>query len=278
VKEGAAGQGRRPDQGAAAVASYWNERIHDLEIARHPIGSLEFFKELDEYRFSKLHYLPRLVDFGAWKGKDVLEVGCGVGIDLARFAAGGAKVVGVDLSPVAIQLAEKNFALRGLPGRLMVAEAARLDFPDASFDLVYAHGVLQYAADPEGIVREMRRLVRPGGQAIFMVYNKLSWLNALSKVSRVDLEHDDAPVFRTYTIGGFRRLLAPFPEVHIVPERFPVASRLHGGIKGMLYNGLFVGAFAVLPRPLVRPLGWHLMGFCRVPVLESADSHSTVSL
>ena len=47
-----------------------------------------------------------------------------------------------------------------------------------------------------------------------------------------------------------------------MPERFPVKSRLHGGWKGTLYNGLFVGAFNALPRPLVRRFGWHLLAFC----------------
>jgi hypothetical protein len=51
--------------------------------------------------------------------------------------------------------------------------------------------------------------------------------------------------------------------VKIVPERFPVKSRLHGGWKGMLYNGVFVGAFNALPRPIVRRFGWHLLAFCR---------------
>jgi hypothetical protein len=51
--------------------------------------------------------------------------------------------------------------------------------------------------------------------------------------------------------------------VRIVPERFPVKSRLHGGWKGTLYNTMFVGTFNALPRAVVRPLGWHLMAFCR---------------
>ena len=54
-----------------------------------------------------------------------------------------------------------------------------------------------------------------------------------------------------------------FREVKIVPERFPVKSRLHGGWKGAVYNGLFVGTFNALPRALVRRFGWHLLAFCR---------------
>jgi hypothetical protein len=106
-------------------------------------------------------------------------------------------------------------------------------------------------------------VLKRGGEAIFQVYNRVSWLNALSKVMKVGLEHQDAPVLRTYTIGEFRRLLRPFESVRIVPERFPVKSRLHGGWKGAAYNTLFVGSFNALPRPLVRRFGWHLLAFCR---------------
>jgi len=79
----------------------------------------------------------------------------------------------------------------------------------------------------------------------------------------VPLEHADAPGLRLYSIGEFRRMLAPFDEVRIVPERFPVRSRLHKGLKAVLYNGLFVGAFNAMPRAMVRRYGWHLMGLCR---------------
>jgi len=138
----------------------------------------------------------------------------------------------------------------------------RPQFADASFDLVYAHGVVQYTADPQRLVKECRRVLKPGGEAVFQVYNRISWLNALSKLMKVGLEHDDAPVLLKFSIGEFRRLLAGFREVKIVPERFPVKSRLHGGWKGALYNGVFVGTFNVLPRALVRRFGWHLLAFC----------------
>jgi SAM-dependent methyltransferase len=245
------------------VRQYWNERIHDLEMTTHPVGSREFFADLDDYRFDKLRYLPELVDFSGFAGRRLLEVGCGIGTDLARFAGGGARVTGIDLSQTAIDLAAKNFATLGLTGDLRVADGEALPFADAAFDVVYGHGVLQYAVRPERLIAEAHRVLVPGGQAIFMVYNRISWLNGLSKVMKVALEHEDAPVLRKYTIGEFRTLLAPFAESRIVPERFPVKSRLHGGWKGAAFNTVFVGTFNALPRALVRPLGWHLMAFCR---------------
>lgn len=245
------------------VRAYWERHIHDLEITAHPVGSRGFFEDLDQYHFEKLHHLLRLVDFNGYRGRQVLEVGCGAAVDLARFAKGGAVCTGVDLAASAIDLARTNFAQQGLTADFRVANGEALPFPDDTFDLVYAHGVVQYTADPQRLVNEVRRVLKPGGEAIFQVYNRVSWLNALSKLMKVGLEHDDAPVLLKFSIPEFRRLVSGFSRVRIVPERFPVKSRLHGGWKGAVYNGLFVGTFNLLPRALVQRFGWHLLAFCR---------------
>jgi len=243
------------------IKAYWNEHIHDLAIAKHPVGTEGFFRDLAEYRFDKLRYLPRVVDFSAYRGKRLLEVGCGIGIDLLEFARGGARVVGVDLAETSIDLARKNFELAGQNGEFHVMDGENMSFGDNSFDVVYAHGVIQYTANPEKMIAEIHRVLKPGGEAIMMVYNRLSWLNFLSKVMSVELEHEDAPVLRKFSIGEFREMLKPFSQVRIVPERFPVKTRLHKGVKAVLYNGIFVNTFNLLPKFLVRPLGWHIMAF-----------------
>jgi SAM-dependent methyltransferase len=245
------------------VRKYWNQHIHDLEITTHPVGSPGFFADLDQYHFEKLHHLLRLVNFDGYTSRRVLEVGCGAGTDLARFAKGGAIVSGLDLSSSAIALAKTNFEQQGLHGDLREADGEHLPFANDTFDLVYAHGVVQYTPHPERLVDECRRVLKPGGEVVFQVYNRISWLNALSKLMKVPLEHEDAPVLLKYSGGEFRRLLKGFRDVRIVEERFPVKSRLHGGWKGTLFNTFFVGAFNALPRPLVRRFGWHLLAFCR---------------
>ena len=233
-------------------------------MTEHPVGTKLFFDDLDDYRFDKLHYLPRLVDFAGFKGQRLLEVGCGIGTDLVRFAKGGARVTGVDLAQTAIDLARKNFELNGVSAEeLRVANGEALPYADASFDVVYGHGVIQYTSDAPQLIREMHRVLKPGGTAIFMVYNRVSWLNAMSKVMKVPLEHEDAPVLKKYSIGEFKALLKPFADTRIVPERFPVKSRLHKGWKGVAFNSVFVGTFNAVPQSWVRPLGWHLMAFCR---------------
>jgi SAM-dependent methyltransferase len=243
----------------AEVREYWNTRIHDLSIATHPIGTRGFFNDLEEYRFDKLQYLPRVVDFESYRGLRLLEVGCGVGTDLVRFAKGGALVTGIDLSDRAVDLCRGNLAANGVSGDVQVMDGEQMAYSDDTFDVVYAHGVLQYSANPNAMIGEIQRVLKRGCPAIVMVYNRYSWLNIMSKVMHVDLEHDDAPVFLTFSQREFRKLLKPFSRCHIVPERFPVPSRLHHGWKALLYNRLFVPTFNLLPRRLIRPLGWHLI-------------------
>ena len=245
----------------ASIAAYWDEHIHDLAITTYPVGTPEFFRQLDEYRYEKLNYLTRLVKFPAYEGKSVLEVGCGAGIDLVRFAGGGAKVTGIDLSKTAIDLASKNIDQSRQNADLRVMNGECMQFRDNTFDVVYAHGVLQYTADTGKMIAEIHRVLRPGGEAILMVYNKYSWLNLMRKVTRVPLEHEDAPVLKKFSIREFKRLLSPFQNYRIIPERFPVKTILHRGWKARLFNEVFVGTFNLMPRAWVRPFGWHLMTF-----------------
>jgi len=118
---------------------------------------------------------------------------------------------------------------------------------------------LQYTAVAARMLDEIRRVLKPEGRAILMVYNRYSWLKLLSRLSGVKLEHEDAPVLNTYSIREFRHMLQGFTRVQIIPERFPVRTRLHQGMKARVFNALFVSTFNLIPRAVVRPLGWHLM-------------------
>ena len=161
----------KSDSLTGQIRRYWNTRIHDLEMTDNPMGSREFFVDLDEYRFDKLRYLPEIVRFDGFADNQILEVGCGVGTDLVRFAKGGAYVTGVDLAERSIELAALNTEINGVNDRvaLKMADGEALPFSDDSFDLVYCHGVIQYTAHPAKMLAECRRVLKPGRQAIFMV-------------------------------------------------------------------------------------------------------------
>jgi SAM-dependent methyltransferase len=94
--------------------------------------------------------------------RDVLDAGCGNGTYLAKFAEapGNRRVTGVDLSIDMLMSARKRV---GVKCRLLRADATRLPFKPASFDLIFASHVLQFVADVDGVVVEFVRCLRPGG-------------------------------------------------------------------------------------------------------------------
>lgn len=253
---------RATDERLEAVRAFWDSHVHDWQIAKSEPGTAEFFREIEAYRFEKLHYLPRLVDFSGYRGQSVLDVGCGVGNDLARFAQGGAHVFGIDLAPHSIDLAERNFSQRGLSGEFRVMNGEDLELEDDRFDVVYCHTVLHFTPHPARMIDEIRRVLKPNGRAIIMTVNRNSWLNFMHRVANVEIDHLDAPVFYQFSRREFASLLARFDEVKIVPERFPVRTKVHSGAKAWLFNTVFVGGFNLLPRALVRNAGHHLIAFC----------------
>jgi SAM-dependent methyltransferase len=243
--------------------AYWDARIDDTKLSDHPRGSLGFYQALDAYHLEKCDYLLRRLDFGAWSGRDVLEIGCGSGLDLVRFARAGARATGVDISTTALDLAAGYCRVAGVEANLVEADGASLPFGPASFDLVYCMGVLPFAADPAGIVAEAHRVLRPGGQGIFMVYHRRSWMNALSMLTGRREGHTDAPGFHLYTRQEFDRLLDPFPERRIMAERFPAPSPRRQGVAGFAVNRALIPVLRGLPDIFWRPYGWHLLAFCR---------------
>jgi SAM-dependent methyltransferase len=249
------------DDHLAAVRAYWQEHVTDWPIARAPAGSPEFFRETEAYRFEKLDYLERLVDYAGQEGRDVLDIGCGLGNDTARFALHGAQVTAVDIAPSAVALTQRNFQQRGIKGRFLVMNGEALDFADASFDFVYCHTVLHFTPHPERMVEEIHRVLKPSGRAVLMMVNHYSWMRFLHKVMKVDIDHLGSPVFHWYSPARFAAMLRPFAHVDLRFERFPVRTKVHKGAKARLYNLAFVDLFNALPRGLVARTGHHMLAF-----------------
>jgi SAM-dependent methyltransferase len=264
-RETLAGEALATRQGGelAAVRAYWNEHVGDWPIATAPVGTAAYFEQTEAYRFDKLDYLERRIDFAGYAGRRVLDLGCGFGNDAARFAKGGAVVTGIDLAPRAVALARSNFAQRGLAGTFLEGDGEALALPDGAFDLVYCHTVLHFTPEPARMVREIHRVLTPGGEAILMAVNRRSWMRLMHRLARVEIDHLAAPVFHWFTRDEFERLLAPFAETRLVVERFPVRTKVHKGLKARLFNTLFVDAFNALPRAWVEGFGHHLLAFAR---------------
>ena len=157
------------------VRAFWQEHPCGSKFSNAQIGTREFFDRVEQHRYEKEWHIPAAADFASTRGLRVLEIGCGVGTDGLQFARAGATYTGVDLTEAAVELARKNFASAGMAGDFRVSDAENLDFADESFDIVYSHGGLHHTPDIEAAVREIHRVLKPGGRAIVMLYHRGSY-------------------------------------------------------------------------------------------------------
>lgn len=164
-----------PEELKERVRVFWQAHPCGTKFSDAEIGTPEFFERVEAHRYEKEWHIPTAADFQNTRGLRVLEIGCGMGTDGAQFAKAGAIYTGIDLTDAAVELARKRFQVSGLKGEFRVADAERLDFPDASFDLVYSHGVLHHTPDIEAAVREIHRVLKPGGRAMVMLYHRGSY-------------------------------------------------------------------------------------------------------
>jgi ubiquinone/menaquinone biosynthesis C-methylase UbiE len=213
-----------------ATIEQWTADPCGEVVASGETGTLAYFESLERSRVDYAPWMEDQLGYAGTAGLDVLDVGCGQGIDLVRYARAGANVTGVDLTPRHVELARTHLEVSGLSGTVAQGDAERLPFADDSFDRVSSNGVLHHTPDIEAALREIRRVLRPGGEARIIVYNRSSlhyWIaqvvdsglmqrklfteRSMEGVLR-HVEHSTSgegrPLVRVYSPRKVRRLLA----------------------------------------------------------------------
>ena len=159
------------------VRRFWQAHPVAAEAVPFPLGTREYFEYYDRLREANepIPFSATLHEYERFAGKTVLDVGSGNGYVLSRYAAAGAITHGVDLTEAGIRLCRRRFELAGLRGRFTVGSAEDLPFPSEAFDLVCSMGVLHHTPRTERAVREVHRVLRPGGRLIVMFYHRNSF-------------------------------------------------------------------------------------------------------
>jgi len=146
-------------------------------------GSPAFYDEIDRRFFSELEqFMPwrikpfdPLVDFDALGRWDMLEIGVGNGSHAGLFARNARSFTGIDLTDYAVKSTSGRMRCFGIDATILQMDAEVMAFRDNSFDFIWSWGVIHHSADTERVLGEMRRVLKPGGTAITMVYHRTLW-------------------------------------------------------------------------------------------------------
>ena len=157
------------------VETYWNTNPCQIACYLENSDKKQAFLEIEKERYSVFADILKYADFSGFKGKKVLEVGCGIATDGIQFVQNGADYTGVDLTDAAISIAKERFGLFNQKGEFFKINAEKLPFPDNYFDHIYSFGVIHHSPHPELIVDEIYRVLKAGGTINVMLYNRTSF-------------------------------------------------------------------------------------------------------
>jgi 2-polyprenyl-3-methyl-5-hydroxy-6-metoxy-1,4-benzoquinol methylase len=261
-----------------AVRMFWNNRPCNVRHSTKPVGTREYFDEVEARKYFVEPHVPSFAEFAKWRGKRVLEIGCGIGTDTLSFLRAGANVTAVDLSSESLTLAKRRSEVFGFEGnvRFYEANAEQLSetVPVEPYDLIYSFGVLHHTPHPERALDELRAYAKHGTTVKLMMYYTFSWKvlwvimtdghwrfwDWRRIVARNSEAQTGCPVTYTYTKNELAQLLEErgfrvkeSRVEHIFPYRIPDYVQ---------YRYRKEWYFAWMPRPLFNWLqhkfGWHL--------------------
>ena len=260
------------------VRQYWDRRPCNIRHSPQPVGTRAYFDEVEARKYFVEPHIPRFAEFERWRGKKVLEIGCGIGTDTVNFARHGADVTAVDLSDNSLEIARQRVGLYGLEDHVRFfhgsAEELTAFVPKQTYDLIYSFGVIHHTPHPERVLAEARQYAAAGSTLKIMVYHRWSWKvlwivlgygkgqfwRTAELVARNSEAQTGCPVTYTYSRPQARRLVESrgfrvtglFVD-HIFPYR--IADYVQ-------YRYVKAWPWSWMPQPMFRWLerrfGWHL--------------------
>lgn len=194
------------------VERFWDAAPCDSGTSAMEAGTKDYFWDIEEHRYRLQPHIRELLCALDLDGKQVLEVGTGVGTDARLIIGLGADYCGINVDAGSSKMTRRALEVFGLDGEVLQASALDIPYPDESFDVVYSFGVLHHIPDVRDAVSEISRVLKPGGRLIVMLYNRTSINYA------IEIRHLRKWGIRLLGIPGVVRLLGvlglPAPKLH----------------------------------------------------------------
>lgn len=255
----------QPSDPKEQVREFWERASCGEEAYAHGADYLASLDAQETARYALEPYIRDFARFAEGTGKDVLEIGVGMGADHLQWARSRPRSLkGVDLTQRAVEHTKARLSHHGFTPDVRQADAEKLPFADASFDIVYSYGVLHCTPDTPKALREVHRVLRPGGVARIMIYHTHSmigymlWaryglmrLQPLRPMRDIFSEHLESPGTKAYTVQEAREMMYGFRELRVWTQ-LSFGDLLHGAV-GQRHRGpLLAAARRLYPRGLVR--------------------------
>jgi SAM-dependent methyltransferase len=246
--------------GKDSVKAFWEADPCAARLTDAPLGTKRFFEEVASAKDALEPERIAFAEFAGTRGLDVLEIGVGLGTDFIRFARAGARAVGLDLTEAAVASTRRLLELEGVSARVEVGDAESLPFESDSFDVVYSWGVLHHTPDTARALEEVRRVLRPGGEARVMLYALDSpfalgvWLRQIARerrlmgIRRAIARGLESPGTQAFTHGEILRLFSAFEVEQVLRMVTPYDRRVLGRLASIGNHGWFHLVRARKPR------------------------------
>jgi SAM-dependent methyltransferase len=245
------------------IRDYWNNQPCNVRHSKNTPGSLEFFQDVSARRYRVEPHIPEFAGFYLWQGKQVLEIGPGIGSDAAEFARNGADYYGIDYSDESVKLAQQRFKVEELEGTFVCGDSSDIESYSTlpKMDLVYSYGVIHHFPAIDRIIDNVYNILKPGGEFRFMVYAKNSWKQAMINRGLDQFEAQaGCPYAKSYTKDDIATLLGSKFQLERLRQDHCFMYNVEAYKQGRYELEPWFEAMPEAMREAVKEyLGWHLL-------------------
>lgn len=234
----------------------WKEGIGFEEFSR------DFYLEIDRRFFSDVKtYMPwkalpfdSLINYTDLYQKNVLEIGIGNGSHAQLLATHANSFYGIDITEYAVKSTSSRMKCFSLQSNILRMDAEKMGFADNTFDFIWTWGVIHHSSNTDQILKEMKRVLKPGGSAITMVYYKSIWsyyvMSIIRGMLRGDLlktlslhqtvqKYTDGAIARYYSINEWRSLVSKYfvvKDIRVYGSKADLVPLPGGTFKNYIMN------------------------------------------